>query len=123
MRADGMRELRTEQRFRWPTSYGRAVHVPHPGRPGPQVCEGGHVPAVHAVVATAVKADGHGDLGIDATSGEDGAGWLAFLSGLVARGLGMQLITSDAHSGLVSTLGATWPGAAWQRSHTHHRQT
>ena len=54
-------------------------------------------------------------------TGEDGAGWLAFLRGLVARGLsGVQLVTSDAHSGLVSALGAALPGAAWQRCRTHY---
>jgi putative transposase len=42
---------------------------------------------------------------------------LAFLRDLVARGLtGVRLVTSDAHSGLVQAIGATLPGASWQRS-------
>jgi hypothetical protein len=46
----------------------------------------------------------------------DGAGWLAFFRDLTARGLtGVQLVTSDAHPGLVEAIGATLPGAAWQR--------
>ena len=87
-----------------------------------KVREGGRVIGVHALVATGVNADGHREiLGIDVTSSEDGAGWLAFLRGLVARGLtGVALVTSDAHSGLVNALGAALPGAAWQRCRTHY---
>jgi putative transposase len=40
---------------------------------------------------------------------------------LVARGLsGVGLVTSDAHPGLVAAIGATVPGAAWQRCRTHY---
>jgi putative transposase len=50
-----------------------------------------------------------------------GAGWLAFFRDLVARGLsGVGLVTSDAHPGLVAAIGATLPGAAWQRCRTHY---
>ncbi len=68
-----------------------------------KVREGGRVVRVHALLATGVNADGHREiLGLDVTSAEDGAGWLAFFRGLVARGLsGVKLVTSDAHSGLV----------------------
>ena len=67
-----------------------------------KVREGGRVVPVHALVATGINADGHREvLGIQVTSGEDGAGWLAFFRDLVARGLsGVQLVTSDAHAGL-----------------------
>ena len=77
---------------------------------------------VHALLATGVNADGHREiLGLDVTSGEDGAGWLAFFRGLVARGLkGTMLVTSDAHAGLVAAIGATLPGASWQRCRTHY---
>jgi len=52
---------------------------------------------------------------------ESGAGWLAFFRDLVARGLtGVALVTSDAHTGLVDAVGATLPGAAWQRCRTHY---
>ena len=30
------------------------------------------------------------------------------------------LVTSDAHSGLVAAIGATLPGASWQRCRTHY---
>ncbi|MFD2078147.1 IS256 family transposase [Actinopolymorpha cephalotaxi] len=87
-----------------------------------KVREGGRVVGVHALVATGVNADGHREiLGVDVTSAEDGTGWLGFLRGLVARGLsGVGLVTSDAHAGLVTAIGATLPGAAWQRCRTHY---
>jgi putative transposase len=87
-----------------------------------KVREGGRVVNVHALLATGVNADGHREiLGLQVTTGEDGAGWLGFFRDLTARGLtGVQLVTSDAHNGLVSAIGATLPGAAWQRCRTHY---
>jgi putative transposase len=87
-----------------------------------KVREGGRVVNVHAMVATGVNADGHREvLGIQASSAEDGAGWLGFFRDLAARGLsGVKLVTSDAHAGLVAAVGATLPGAAWQRCRTHY---
>src|SRR5438270_7073275 len=85
-----------------------------------KVREGGRVVNVHALLATGVNADGHREiLGLDVTSGEDGAGWLAFFRGLAARGLsGVRLVTSDAHVGLVAAIGAALPGTSWQRCRT-----
>jgi transposase-like protein len=87
-----------------------------------KVREGGRVINVHALVATGVNADGHREiLGLQVTSAEDGAGWLAFFRDLTARGLtGVQLVTSDAHAGLVAAIGATLPGTTWQRCRTHY---
>jgi transposase-like protein len=87
-----------------------------------KVREGGRVVNVHALLATGVNAGGHREiLGLQVTSAEDGAGWLGFFRDLTARGLtGVQLVTSDAHNGLVSAIGATLPGAAWQRCRTHY---
>jgi transposase-like protein len=87
-----------------------------------KVREGGRVVNVHALVATGVNADGHREiLGLQVTSAEDGAGWLAFLRDLTARGLsGVALVTSDAHTGLTAAIGATLPGACWQRCRTHY---
>ncbi|NGP05142.1 IS256 family transposase [Rhodococcus sp. 14C212] len=87
-----------------------------------KVRENGRVVNVHALVAVGVNADGYREiLGLDVTSGEDGAGWLTFFRGLVARGLtGVKLVTSDAHAGLVAAIGATLPGASWQRCRTHY---
>jgi putative transposase len=87
-----------------------------------KVREGGRVVGVHALVAAGVNADGHREiLGLQVTSAEDGAGWLAFFRDLSARGLtGVALVTSDAHRGLVEAIGATLPGASWQRCRTHY---
>ena len=78
--------------------------------------------AVHALLATAVNAEGYREiLGLQVSSAEDGAGWLVFFRDLTARGLsGVGLVTSDAHRGLVESIGATLPGAAWQRCRTHY---
>jgi putative transposase len=87
-----------------------------------KVREGGRVVLVHVLVATGVNGDGHREiLGLQVTSAEDGAGWLTFFRDLVARGLtGVRLVTSDAHAGLVAAIGATLPGATWQRCRTHY---
>ncbi|MFE3455892.1 IS256 family transposase [Nonomuraea sp. NPDC059194] len=87
-----------------------------------KVREGGRTVNVHALVATGVNADGHREiLGIDVVSSEDGAGWLAFLRGLVARGLsGVSLVISDCHAGLRDAIAATLPGASWQRCRSHY---
>jgi putative transposase len=87
-----------------------------------KVREGGRVVGVHALVATGINADGHREiLGLHVTTSEDGAGWLGFFRDLVARGLsGVKLVTSDAHTGLVTAIVTTLPGAAWQRCRTHY---
>ena len=87
--------------------------------------EGGRIVNVATVIATGVNADGHREvLGMDVITTEDGAGWTAFLRGLVARGLrGVQLVVSDAHPGLRDAIGAVLPGASWQRCRTHTIRT
>lgn len=89
-----------------------------------KVREGGRTIIVHCLVATGVNNDGQREiLGIDVVSAEDGAGWLAFLRGLVARGLsGVKLVTSDCHAGLRDAIASTLPGAAWQRCRTHYHR-
>lgn len=86
-----------------------------------KVREGGRVVSVATVVATGVSAEGHREiLGVDVFSAEDGAGWMAFLRVLVARGLsGVALVVSDAHEGLKGAIAAVLDGAAWQRCRTH----
>jgi transposase-like protein len=86
-----------------------------------KVCEGGRIVNVHALLATGVNAEGYREiLGLHVTTGEDGAGWLAFFRDLAARGLsGVALVTSDAHRGLTEAIGVTLPGASWQRCRTH----
>lgn len=87
-----------------------------------KVREGGRVVNVHCLVAVGVNCEGRREvLGIEVTSAEDGAGWLAFLRGLTARGLtGVELVVSDAHRGLTEAVGAALPGTSWQRCRTHY---
>jgi putative transposase len=87
-----------------------------------KVREGGRTVNIHALLACGVNADGHREiLGLHVSSAENGAGWLAFFRDLTARGLnGVKLVTSDAHRGLVEAIGATLPGASWQRCRTHY---
>ena len=83
--------------------------------------EGGRTVNVCVVHAVGVNKDGFREsLGLDVVTAEDGAAWLAFMRGLVARGLaGVKLASSDAHPGLVDAIAATLPGACWQRCRTH----
>ncbi len=73
------------------------------------------------VIATGVAADGHREvLGCAVGDSEDGAFWTAFLRTLKARGLGgVQLVISDAHTGLTAAIEAVLLGAAWQRCRVH----
>jgi transposase-like protein len=51
---------------------------------------------------------------------EDGAFWVQFFRGLVARGLsGVYLVISDAHEGLKDAIRAVLQGASWQRCRVH----
>ena len=86
-----------------------------------KVREGGRIVNVACVIATGVNANGSREvLGLDVITTEDGAGWLAFLRSLVARGLsGVQLVISDAHEGLKGAIEAVLAGASWQRCRTH----
>jgi putative transposase len=86
-----------------------------------KVREQGRIVNVCVVHATGVNCEGYREsLGLDIVTQEDGAAWLAFLRGLVARGLsGVQLVTSDAHPGLVDAIRSTLVGSSWQRCRTH----
>jgi transposase-like protein len=86
-----------------------------------KVREGGRIVNVAVIVATGVNADGHREiLGVDLIATEDGAGWTAFLRGLVARGLsGVAMVVSDARQGLVDAIASVLPGATWQRCRVH----
>jgi putative transposase len=73
------------------------------------------------VIATGVRADGWREvLGFAVGDSEDGAFWTAFLRSLKARGLGgVQLVISDAHTGLKQAISAVLLGVAWQRCRVH----
>ncbi len=86
-----------------------------------KVREGGRIVNVHALLAVGVNAEGYKEiLGLQVTSAEDGAGWLTFFRDLTRGLTGVALVTSDAHRGLVEAIGATLPGASWQRCRTHY---
>ena len=72
-------------------------------------------------LATGVRADGWREvLGFAVGDSEDGAFWTAFLRSLKARGLaGVQLVISDAHTGLKQAIAGVLLGAAWQRCRVH----
>ncbi|WP_353649167.1 IS256 family transposase [Nakamurella sp. A5-74] len=90
-----------------------------------KVREGGRVVKIAVMVATGVNADGYREiLGVQTSSTESGAGWLAFFRDLHARGLTkagkVAMVTSDAHQGLIEAVGATLTGTSWQRCRTHY---
>ncbi len=73
------------------------------------------------VIAIGVRDTGEREvLGFEVGASEEESFWLAFLRSLVARGLtGVQLVISDAHSGLKAALEAVFHGASWQRCRVH----
>lgn len=81
----------------------------------------GRVVSMAVVIAIGVRSTGEREiLGLEVGPSEDGAFWLQFLKGLVARGLsGVQLAMSDAHEGLKGAIAAVLQGASWQRCRVH----
>jgi putative transposase len=59
-------------------------------------------------------------LGFAVGDSEDGAFWTGFLRSLKARDLtGVQLVISDAHTGLKQAIAGVLLGASWQRCRVH----
>ena len=73
------------------------------------------------VVAVGVAADGRREvLGFEVGDTESQPFWTTFLRSLKARGLGgVQLVISDAHTGLIAATQTVLQGAAWQRCRVH----
>jgi len=86
-----------------------------------KVRDGGRIVNAAFLIAIATNERGEREvLGCMVASAESEASWTAFLRSLVARGLsGVRLVTSDAHLGIRSAVGATLDGAAWQRCRVH----
>ena len=62
-------------------------------------------------------------LGVSVSRSEAEVHWREFLQGLVGRGLsGVQLITSDAHTGLEAARQAVFPSVPYQRCQFHLQQ-
>ncbi len=73
------------------------------------------------VVAVGVAADGRREvLGFDVGDTENETFWTEFLRSLKTRGLGgVQLVMSDAHSGLKAAITTVLQGTGWQRCRVH----
>jgi putative transposase len=73
------------------------------------------------VVAIGVKESGErAILGLEIGASEEGSFWTEFLRSLVGRGLsGVQLVISDAHTGLQQAIPKVLAGSAWQRCRVH----
>ncbi len=84
----------------------------------------GQVNDVAVLVATGVNLKGRREvLGVSAKLSEAEPHWRSFLESLRARGLhGMELITSDDHSGLGAARRAVFPAIPWQRCQFHFAQ-
>lgn len=86
-----------------------------------KVRELGRVRSRGVLVATGVNIDGTREvLGLTVGDTESEATWGGFFEQLKARGLmGVDVVTSDHHSGLVSAVKQHFQGATWQRCQTH----
>ncbi len=82
---------------------------------------GGTVVSCSLLIAVGVLPDGHRTiLGVGVSLSEAELHWREFLAGLQARGLhGVQLVTSDDHSGLRAALQTRLSGVKWQRCQFH----
>lgn len=82
---------------------------------------GAHVASVAVVTAIGCDEDGWRHvLGLDVVDTESHDSWLGFLQGLRERGVhGVELVTSDAHTGLKGAIAEVFQGAAWQRCVVH----
>jgi transposase-like protein len=84
----------------------------------------GQVRDAAVLLAMGITADGKRTiLGVSVAVSEQEVHWRQFLQGLLARGLsGVQLITSDAHTGLQAARAASFGGVPWQRCQFHLQQ-
>jgi putative transposase len=89
-----------------------------------KVREGGLV--VDEAVLTAIGVDSQGRrevIGVSVSRSEAEVHWREFFESLAGRGLsGVELITSDSHSGLEAARKAVWPSVPWQRCQFHLQQ-
>jgi transposase-like protein len=86
-----------------------------------KVRDGKHVVSKATLVAYAVSEFGEREvIGVEVADGEMEDAWRAFLGGLVARGLrAVQLVISDAHTGLRKGIRSVLNGVPWQRCTVH----
>ena len=86
-----------------------------------KVREGGRVRALSALLAVGVNEHGYREiLGLQLGDSESERSWLSFFTWLKGRGLvGVDLVVSDHHGGLVNAVRLQFQGATWQRCQTH----
>jgi len=84
----------------------------------------GQIRDAAVLIASGVTPDGKRQiLGLSVSLGEQEVHWRTFLHNLVERGLrGVQLIISDAHTGLKAARRAVFGGIPWQRCQYHLQQ-
>lgn len=72
-------------------------------------------------VAIGINPTGHKEvIGFDVYDAEKLSTWKEFFEGLKSRGLrGVDIMISDAHSGLVEAIRECFPGSSWQRCQAH----
>lgn len=89
-----------------------------------KVRQDGQVRDAAVLIATGVDRAGRRQvLGVSVSLSEQEVHWRQFLQGVVARGLaGVQLVVSDAHSGLQAARRAVFGGVPWQRCQFHLQQ-
>jgi putative transposase len=89
-----------------------------------QVREDGQVRNLAVLTGVGVNLAGKREiLGVSVSLSEHEVHWRAFLESMKARGLGgLQLITSDDHSGLRAARQAVFGGIPWQRCQFHLQQ-
>jgi transposase-like protein len=86
-----------------------------------KVREQERVRALAALIAIGVNAAGYREiLGIQLGDSESEGSWTTFFAWLKRRGLsGVDLVVSDAHTGLVAAVQRHFQGCSWQRCQTH----
>jgi len=89
-----------------------------------KVRHGGHVIDNAVLIAYGIDEEGRKNiLGVSVSLSESEVHWRAFFESLVQRGLhGLELIVSDAHSGLKAAKQAVFPSVPWQRCQFHLQQ-
>lgn len=89
-----------------------------------KVRQAGQVRDAAVLIAIGVDAAGKRQiLGVSVALSEQEVHWRTFLQGLLKRGLsGVQLIISDAHTGLAAARVAVFGGVPWQRCQFHLQQ-
>ncbi|MBP6473512.1 MAG: IS256 family transposase [Chloroflexi bacterium] len=89
-----------------------------------KVRQEGQVRDAAVLVAVGVNQEGKREvLGVSVSLSEQEVHWRTFMESLVARGLaGLELIVSDAHTGLQTARKAVFGGIPWQRCQFHLQQ-